>query len=238
MVESRHSAPTGRSRMRGAAVPAALVGVSVLLVLIVVLVSSLMGNGDGGRIPIAGSSPAGADQGQVLDGQTQAGPDAGPSVAAVASRGALPRPSALPTVGAAKGAAARAAPAFGPVSFEAESATLRPASGHPSPYPCPDCSGGSKVRFVGRGRTVTFGRISVPASATYRLTIAYGVDGSRSFFVSVNGGSSTEVPCTGTSWTSPTTVTVAIVLRSGANSITFGNPSTDAPDLDKITIGS
>ncbi len=221
--------------MRGAAVPAALVSVSVLLVLIVVVVSSLMGNGDGARIPIAGPSPANADQGQVLDGQTQAGPDASPSVATVASR--APKPSAPPTVGATKGAPAPAAPPFGPLSLEAESATLSPAAGHPSPYPCAACSGGSKVRFVGRGRAVTFNGVSVPASAMYHLTIAYELDGSRSFFVSVNGGPSTEVPCTGTNWNSPATITVAIVLRAGTNSITFGNPSTDAPDLDKITIG-
>jgi hypothetical protein len=233
MVESGHSAPTGRSRLRGAAVPAALVSVSVLLVLIVVMVSSLMGNGGSERIPIAGPSPANAQQGQVLDGQTQAGPGASASVATVAS----PKPSAPPTVGATKGAPPPAPPSFIPLSVEAESATLSPASGHPSPYPCPDCSGGSKVRFVGRGKTVTFNGLSVPAAAIYHLTIAYELDGSRSFFVSVNGGSSTEVPCTGTNWNSPTTITVAIVLRAGTNRITFGNPSTDAPDLDKITIG-
>jgi hypothetical protein len=236
MVESRHSVPTGRSRLRGAAVPAALVSVSVLLVLIVVMVSSLMGNGGSERIPVAGPSPANADQGQVLDGQTQAGPDASASVATVASRAASPK-SAPPTVGATKGVPAPAPPGFSPLSVEAESATLSPASGHPSPYPCPDCSGGSRVRFVGRGKTVTFKGVSVPVSAIYHLTIAYELDGSRSFFVSVNGGSSTEVPCTGTNWNSPTTITVAIVLRAGTNSITFGNPSTDAPDLDKITIG-
>lgn len=230
MVESQQSAPTGRFRLRGAAVPAALVSVSVLLVLIVVMVSSLMGNGGSERIPIAGPSPANADQGQVLDGQTQAGPGAG---ASMASR----KPSAPPTVGAIKGAPAPAPPSFRPLSVEAESATLSPASGHPSPYPCPACSGGSRVRFVGRGKTVTFNGLSVPASAIYHLTIAYELDGSRSFFVSVNGGSSTEVPCTGTNWNSPTTITVAIVLRAGTNSVRFGNPSSDAPDLDKITIG-
>src|SRR5258707_15818645 len=105
MAERRDSVPSGRSRLRGAAVPAALVGVSVLLVMVVVLASSLMGNDDGARIPIAGASPtgaspdgadpAGADQGQVLDGQTQVGSDATP-------------------------------PAFRPLSVEAENGTLSP----------------------------------------------------------------------------------------------------------------
>jgi hypothetical protein len=235
MLESRHSAPTGRSRLRGAAVPAALVGVSVLLVVIVVMVSSLMGGGQSGRIPIAGPSPAGAEQGQVLDGQTNAGANPSPSVQTVASRPASPRPSV--TVGAARGTPAPAAPAFPPLSIEAESATLSPAGGSESAYPCATCSGGSKVRFVGKGRTVTFGGLSVPAAATYHLTVAYELDGTRSFFVSANGGASTQVSCTGTDWANPTTVTVAVVLKAGANSITFGNPTADAPDLDRITVG-
>jgi hypothetical protein len=233
MVESRHGGSPGRSRLGGAAVPAALVGVSVLLVVIVVMVSSLLGNGGEGRIPTAGASPAGADQGQVLDGQTH---DASPPAATVGS--VLPRPTVPePTINTAKGVPAPAAPAFRPLSVEAESATLSPAAGRPSPYPCGGCSGGSNVRFVGRGRTVTFGGLTVPASATYHLTIGYELQGARSFFISANGGRSTEVSCTGGSWSSPSTVTVAIVLRAGTNSITFGNPGADAPDLDEITVG-
>ena len=234
MLESRHSVPSGRSRLRGAAVPAALVGVSVLLVLIVVMVSSLMGGGEGDRILVAGPSPAGSEQGQVLDGQT-AGAQPSPAVETVASRPASLRPSV--TVGAARGTPAPAAPAFPPLSVEAESATLSPAGGSESAYPCATCSGGSKVRFVGKGRTVTFGGLSVPAAATYHLTIAYELDGTRSFFVSANGGASTQVSCTGTDWANPATVTVAVVLKAGTNSITFGNPSADAPDLDRITVG-
>ena len=231
MLESRHSAPTGRRRLRGAAVPAALVGVSVLLVLTVVMVSSLMGNGGSGHIPVAGPSPAGADQGQVLDGQT----GAAPSPVTVASRPASAKVTA--TVGATRGAPPPAAPAFPPLAVEAESARLSPAGGSESPYPCATCSGGSKVRFVGKGRTVTFSGLNVPVTATYHLTIAYELDGTRSFYVSANGGASTQVPCTGADWARPATVTVAIVLKAGANSITLGNPGADAPDLDLITVG-
>jgi hypothetical protein len=93
------------------------------------------------------------------------------------------------------------------------------------------------VRFVGNGRTVTFGSLTVPAAGTYHLTITYELSGSRSFYVSVNGGSAIVVACTGTNWSAPAAKTVAVVLQGGANSVTLGNPSTDAPDLDKITLG-
>jgi hypothetical protein len=240
MPESRHSSLSGRlrlPRLRGAAVPAALVGVSVLLVLLVVAVSTLMGNDRASVIPLGAGSPQ-SDQGQVLDGQTQAGPNGG-SPSTRASKSAKPAPSrSAPPTQPVAAATAPAAPPFQPVSVEAESATLSPPAGTPSPSPCSTCSGGSKVRFVGRGRTVTFSGLTVPAAAIYHLTITYELVGSRSFWITVNGGSATEVPCAGTNdWYTMVTKTVTVVLRAGANTITFGNPSADAPDLDKITLG-
>jgi hypothetical protein len=97
------------------------------------------------------------------------------------------------------------------------------------------------VRHIGANSgTVTFSGLTVPAAATYHLTIAYVLgDAPRSFFVSVNGGPATEVACTDFSagWYAPKNKTVDIVLPAGTDSIRFANASGDAPDLDKITVG-
>jgi alpha-L-fucosidase len=62
------------------------------------------------------------------------------------------------------------------------------------------------------------------------------VDGTRSFFLSVNGGAAAEVPCTGTSWATPATATVTVTLAAGANTLRFANETAWAPDLDVIAI--
>jgi endoglucanase len=122
-------------------------------------------------------------------------------------------------------------------SYEAESAAL---AGGARAGVCATCSGGAKAGFVGKGGTVTFGSVRVPAAGTYQLTIAY-TDGTtpRTGVVSVNGSTalSMSFPTTG-GFDTPGTVTVAIHLKAGTNSIAFGNPSAYAPDLDQITVSS
>lgn len=213
MPESPQSPPPGASgtrRLRGAAMPAAVVAVSVLLVLVVVSVSALMGTGRASVIPVAGGSPS--DQGQVLD-DTQAGAGDQPSP--------VPPPAA-----------------FRPLTFQAESATLVPPGGAEAVYRCATCSGGAKVRSVGKGRSVVFSAVTVPGTGTYHLTIGYELVGSRTFWVSVNGSPWTKVPCTGKSWSTPASATVPVALRAGPNVITVGNQDADAPDLDRITIAA
>jgi alpha-L-fucosidase len=121
----------------------------------------------------------------------------------------------------------------GPVTVEAESATL---SGKAVAAACAGCSGGSKVRFIGNG-SANFVTVAVRSTAgSHRLTIDYAVDGTRSFFVSVNGGAATEVPVSGTSWGTPASQAITVTLAEGANTIRFFNDGANAPDLDKITL--
>jgi hypothetical protein len=118
---------------------------------------------------------------------------------------------------------------------EAENGTL---SGAAAVASCSTCSGGAKVRFIGNSSAnfVTFNGVVAATTGSRQLTITYELDGSRSFFVSVNGGTGVEVPVTGTSWSTPASTTITVSLNAGSNSIKFYNNTAYAPDLDKIAI--
>jgi alpha-galactosidase len=104
---------------------------------------------------------------------------------------------------------------------------------------CSACSGGKKVGYIGNGAAnyVTINNITESAAGSYPLTLAYLLNGSRSFYVSVNGGADIQLALTGTSWSTPVTSTLTVQLKAGSNSIKFHNDSAYAPDLDAITIG-
>ena len=103
---------------------------------------------------------------------------------------------------------------------------------------CSPCSGGTKVGFIGNGsgNYVTINGVTPSAAGSRTLTISYLLSGSRSFFVSVNGGTGVEVPLTGTSFSTVATTTITVNLNAGPNSIKFYNNSAYAPDLDKISV--
>ncbi|GAA4564061.1 discoidin domain-containing protein [Planotetraspora kaengkrachanensis] len=122
----------------------------------------------------------------------------------------------------------------GTTSIEAETGTL---NGSAVAAACATCSGGAKVRFIGNNSanhdTLT---VNAATAGTRQLTVYAEVDGTRSFFVSVNGGTGAELPMTGSSWSTPTTATMNVSLNAGANTLRFYNNGANAPDLDKITI--
>ncbi len=103
---------------------------------------------------------------------------------------------------------------------------------------CSTCSGGGKVRFIGNNATnfATINNVVSSATGSHTLTITYELDGSRTFNISVNGGTAIAVPVTGTSWSAPASASITITLTAGSNSITFSNSATYAPDLDAIAI--
>jgi hypothetical protein len=72
-------------------------------------------------------------------------------------------------------------------------------------------------------------------TATKQMTIHAVVDGTQTFFVSVNGADAFQVPMTGTKDT-VTTATVPVPLVAGVNSIRFFNLTAHTPELDKIVI--
>jgi F5/8 type C domain/Alpha-L-fucosidase/NPCBM-associated, NEW3 domain of alpha-galactosidase/Carbohydrate binding module (family 35) len=118
---------------------------------------------------------------------------------------------------------------------EAEFATLNGSTGVGG---CGQCSGGEKVRFIGNSPNnyVTFENVKVDQAGRYELSIDYTVNGTRSFWVSVNGGPGTEVQLTGSSWDVPATATTTVTLAAGTNTIKVYNDTANAPDLDRIRV--
>jgi hypothetical protein len=95
------------------------------------------------------------------------------------------------------------------------------------------------VRFIGNNSSNydIVNNVAVSTAGSHQLTIAYEVDGTRTFDLSVNGGATIAVPCTGTDFNSPATTTVTVNLNAGNNTIKFFNGSAYAPDLDATTVG-
>ena len=120
-------------------------------------------------------------------------------------------------------------------TYEAEVATLNgSAVGVFSNY----SSGLAKAGNVGGGaaNTVTFSNVTVPADGTYQLEIDYQTSGPRSFFMSVNGATATELDLNGDTFNDPTPTVIQVNLHAGSNTIEFGNPTGYAPDLDRIVV--
>ncbi len=103
---------------------------------------------------------------------------------------------------------------------------------------CGPCSGGEKVRNIGGGSDahVVFPNVDVAQAGEYTLFIDFTVNGTRSFFVSANGGPPTEVSVTGLGNNTPYSTTVRISLQSGANTIRVFNDGSSAPDLDRLSL--
>ncbi|WP_213804654.1 CBM35 domain-containing protein [Granulicella sp. dw_53] len=120
-------------------------------------------------------------------------------------------------------------------AYEAELATF---SGSASASFCGSCSGVSEAGNIGGGanNNVTFTHVTVHAAGTYQMEIDYLTSGPRSFFMSVNGGTSTELDLDGSSFSLPTSTVIPVTLKAGSNTIQFGNPIGFAPALDRIAI--
>jgi hypothetical protein len=125
-------------------------------------------------------------------------------------------------------------------SYEAE-APANTLAGGAVVQSCATCSGGAKVGYVGEGGTLTFNGVTAPSAGTYQVTIAY-CDGSatgRQATVSVNGGAAQTLSFTPTgSFTTVGTMTVALPLSAGTNTIEFANGAAYAPDFDRLIVAS
>jgi alpha-galactosidase len=103
---------------------------------------------------------------------------------------------------------------------------------------CSACSGGEKVGYIGNGAAnyLTINNVTESAAGSHTLTIAYLLSGSRSFYLSVDGGPDIQLALTGSSWSTPVTTTVTVNLAAGSNTLKFHNDTAYAPDLDVVTI--
>lgn len=159
-------------------------------------------------------------------------------VGSVAGRSPSPAPAPPPTK-RPPAAPPPGTPAAPPVvtSYEAES----PVNGLAGTrtFSCPDCSGGTKVGYVGRDMgTLQFNGLTARTGGTATVTIVYvNGEGPRVGYLSVNGGPafSRAFPGTG-GWSTVGTMTVTVTLRPGANSLRIFNPDGPAPDFDRIIV--
>jgi hypothetical protein len=125
-------------------------------------------------------------------------------------------------------------------TWEAESAANTRA-GAAAVAACATCSGGSSVGFIGNGsaNTLRFSGITASATGPAVVNIAYinGDPTTRTATVTVNAQAPTIVafPPTG-SGTTTGTVSVIVSLARGNNTMTFGNSSGFAPNLDAIAV--
>jgi hypothetical protein len=128
--------------------------------------------------------------------------------------------------------------AYDGVAYEAE-ATGNTRNGAVRLSSCGGCSGGQKIGFIGNGAAnwVRLNGVSAPAAGTYPVTVWAAVSGTRSLFLSVDGGAGIEIPFTGTSFDSPVPVTVNVPLTAGANTLRFYNDTAYGPDLDRVVLG-
>jgi hypothetical protein len=68
------------------------------------------------------------------------------------------------------------------------------------------------------------------------MTVYASVNGTRSFDVSINGGSAVNISMTGNDFGTPFAVTKNVTLKAGDNILKFYNSSAGTPDLDRIKI--
>ena len=121
--------------------------------------------------------------------------------------------------------------------YEAETATL---SGATFVSSCSACSGGAKLSYLGASpssNTATF-NVYVKNAGTYRMEVDAMTQGPRALVYVVNGTHPATLNMGGGSFNLPQATTVPVTLPAGNNTITFGNPGTYAPDLDRIVISS
>ena len=103
-----------------------------------------------------------------------------------------------------------------------------------------DASGGRYVRDIGNGsgNQLTL-RADVAEGGDYDLDIVYFTGQNRQMYVRVNGGSRLNSPYASTgSWqaSSSQVKTVAVTLKSGMNTLVFGNDNSQAPYIDKVVL--
>jgi hypothetical protein len=132
-----------------------------------------------------------------------------------------------------------------PITVEAE-ASANTLSGTARTVTYSGASGGRIVMQIGDwgGRendgTLRLNNVTVPAAGSYRLTIWYvnvdtfGEQNTHTVLVTVGGRTTSVTATSGQRCCVSTAVTVT--FASGANTVTFTNPTSRAPAIDKVVV--
>jgi hypothetical protein len=99
----------------------------------------------------------------------------------------------------------------------------------------------------GSGNTLTF-QVTAPSAGRYVMNVRYAnnqVSGSgnyntnvvsRAAIITVNGTATTVMFRNNYSWSNWWDLPVPVTLNAGTNTISFGNSSAYAPDIDRVTV--
>jgi hypothetical protein len=138
----------------------------------------------------------------------------------------------------------------GVTSLEAENATL---NGTARVADNIYASGGKAVGHIGTGanNTISFTGVRAPRAGNYVLIVHYANDEragsgnyntnvvSRTADIAVNSGPSQRAAFRNTySWNQFWSLAIPVSLKAGENSLTFANPVTYSPDIDRVEIAS
>ncbi|WP_222106387.1 fibronectin type III domain-containing protein [Catellatospora sichuanensis] len=119
----------------------------------------------------------------------------------------------------------------GTVTYEAE-ASGNTRTGTAAVAACAACSGGSKVGYLGNGAAVAFNGVAGGTGGSRTVTVYYTSAEARTAVVN---GQTVSFPATA-NWDTVGSTTVTLNLSAGTNTITVGNPSGWAPDIDRIAV--
>ena len=126
----------------------------------------------------------------------------------------------------------------GTSTYEAESATNTFAGGA-RPVGCTRCSGGARIGWLGHTGVLTFNGVTAERAGSTTVDVTYSSPRRRTAMLSVNGGTSSAISFPSTrSFGRPATLRVKVTLQAGTNTLSFGNPSGGAPDLDKLVVAT
>lgn len=184
----------------------------------------------GGPDPSSGAyptlGPSGAPQSAPATAANSA-PPAPPVSARPRSAPAAPPPAPTPRPAAAAAVSAGAYEAEDRANSRAGT-WLRPVQG---------ASGGYVIGYIGRGRSLQFTSVNVPAAGVYGLTIYYIAGDARDGTLLVNGrfAMAGRFPLT-RDWNTVGSVTVPVRLAGGRNTISIGNDRGYAADIDRIVV--
>jgi uncharacterized protein YkwD len=124
----------------------------------------------------------------------------------------------------------------GTSSYEAEAST-NTLTGGARTAACERCSGAKKVGWVGNTGVLAFTGVLAERAGATTVNVTYSSGERRTALLSVNGGTSTAITFPTTrGFDRPGTLRVTVTLKSGDNTVAFGNPSGWAPDFDKLVV--